>query len=90
MADQTDAGRPAAQESFVTVEEVLRARLGTVFGGWRGAVESAVPTVLFVVVWNVTSDIPLAALSALAAFPWSASWGRPPRRATRAIVAGNA
>ena len=67
MADQTDAGRPAAQESFVTVEEVLRARLGTVFGGWRGAVESAVPTVLFVVVWNVTSDIPLAALSALAA-----------------------
>ena len=67
MADQTDAGRPTAQESFVTVEEVLRARLGTVFGGWRGAVESAVPTVLFVVVWNVTSDIPLAALSALAA-----------------------
>ena len=30
---------PAAP--FVTVEELLRARLGAAFGGWRGALESA-------------------------------------------------
>ena len=37
-----------------TVEELLRARLSLALGGWRGAVESAVPTIVFVVVWNLS------------------------------------
>ena len=52
---------------FVTVEELLRARLTAAFGGWRGAVESAIPTVAFVVVWTVTEQVNPAALAAVAA-----------------------
>ncbi|MGV1008421.1 MAG: DUF3159 domain-containing protein [Dermatophilaceae bacterium] len=51
---------------FVTVEELLRARLTTAFGGWRGAVESAVPTIAFVVVWTVTEQVNPAAIAAVA------------------------
>lgn len=53
--------------SFVTVEELLRARLVAAFGGWRGAVESAVPTVAFVVLWTVTEQVQPAAAAAVAA-----------------------
>lgn len=58
---------PAGAGSFVTVEELLRARLVAAFGGWRGAVESAIPTVAFVVVWTVTEAVQPAALTAVAA-----------------------
>ncbi len=51
---------------FVTVEELLRARLTAAFGGWRGAVESALPTVAFVVMWTVTEQVNPAALAAVA------------------------
>ena len=56
---------PAAP--FVTVEELLRARLGAAFGGWRGALESAVPTLAFVVAWNLTADVRMAAILAVVA-----------------------
>lgn len=65
MADAAEAGRPPAQESFVTVEELLRSRLGVAFGGWRGAVESAVPTLVFVVAWNIAAEVRVAALLAI-------------------------
>lgn len=58
---------PGGGESFVTVEQLLRARLIAAFGGWRGAVESAIPTVAFVVVWTVTEQVQPAALTAVAA-----------------------
>jgi hypothetical protein len=56
-----------ATEEFVTVEQLLRARLVTAFGGWRGALESALPTLVFVVVWTVTEVVAPAAYAAVAA-----------------------
>ncbi len=49
----------------MTVEELLRERLSVALGGWRGAVESALPTVGFVVAWNATQDVTRAALIAV-------------------------
>ena len=43
--------------SYVTVEELLRARLSAAIGGWRGALESAIPTIAFVVIWTVTQEV---------------------------------
>lgn len=34
-----------------TVEEVIRHRLSTALGGWRGSLETALPMLAFVVVW---------------------------------------
>jgi hypothetical protein len=48
-----------------TVEAVIRHRLATAVGGWRGSLETALPMVVFVVAWTVTEDIRLAAGSAL-------------------------
>ncbi|GAA1896038.1 DUF3159 domain-containing protein [Lapillicoccus jejuensis] len=44
----------AARREHTTVEELLRERILGALGGWRGALESALPTFLFVVVWSVT------------------------------------
>ncbi len=60
MAEASSGG-----EQFVTVEELLRARLVAAFGGWRGAVETAVPTVAFVVLWTLTQEVRTAALAAV-------------------------
>lgn len=49
-----------SRPAYTTVEELLRARLLAAIGGWRGAVESAVPTIAFVLVWTVRPDLPLA------------------------------
>ena len=64
MAEPARIGGAAA---YVTVEELLRARLSAVIGGWRGALESAVPTIAFVVLWTVTRDVRTAVLAAAAA-----------------------
>ena len=53
MAEPARIGGAAA---YVTVEELLRARLSAAIGGWRGALESAVPTIAFVVLWTVTRE----------------------------------
>jgi hypothetical protein len=53
--------------AYVTVEELLRARLSAAIGGWRGALESALPTIAFVVVWTVTQEVRPAVLAAAAA-----------------------
>jgi hypothetical protein len=53
--------------AYVTVEELLRARLSAAIGGWRGALESAVPTIAFVVLWTVTQDLRTAVLAAAGA-----------------------
>lgn len=37
-----------------TVEEVIRERLSTAIGGWRGSLEAALPTVAFVICWSAT------------------------------------
>jgi hypothetical protein len=50
-----------------TVEAVIRHRLATALGGWRGSVETALPTVLFVVVWTWRQDVKQAVIAAVAA-----------------------
>jgi hypothetical protein len=56
--------RIGGRAAYVTVEELLRARLSAAIGGWRGALESAVPTIAFVVLWTVTQDVRTAVLAA--------------------------
>jgi hypothetical protein len=49
-----------------TVEALIRHRLGTALGGWRGSVETALPTVVFVALWSWRKDVGVAAGAALA------------------------
>ena len=42
--------------THTTVEELLRERIALVVGGWRGGIESALPTLVFVVAWTATHD----------------------------------
>ena len=53
---------PAA--SATTVEEVIRARLSHALGGWRGSAEAALPTVAFVVCWNLTKNLNVSLIAA--------------------------
>ena len=55
-----------AVTSLPTVEEVIRHRLATALGGWRGSVESALPVVAFVVLWTARHDLRLAVLASVA------------------------
>ncbi|WP_347354218.1 DUF3159 domain-containing protein [Intrasporangium sp.] len=73
MATDGDAGRAGstgvARESldlrrYATVEELLKDKLSEAIGGWRGAVESAVPTLLFALVWSVRRDLGLSLVAA--------------------------
>lgn len=50
----------------VTVEELLRSRLTVTIGGWRGALDTAAPTIAFVIGWSLTTDVRLAVLLAAA------------------------
>ena len=47
-----------------TVEEVIRHRLSTTLGGWRGSLETALPTVAFVMAWVTRQDLPTALVAA--------------------------
>ncbi len=40
-----------------TVESVIRHRLSAALGGWRGSVETALPTIAFVVAWTITHAV---------------------------------
>lgn len=62
-----EPARVGGSTAYVTVEELLRARLSAAIGGWRGALESALPTIAFVVVWTVTQEVRPAVLAAAAA-----------------------
>jgi hypothetical protein len=57
----TVAGHPAP-----TVEEIIRHRLSTALGGWRGSLETALPMVAFVVVWTWRKDVAVAVVAAAA------------------------
>ncbi len=50
-----------------TVEEVVRHRISVALGGWRGSLEAAAPTAIFVLVWTLTKQLRLA-LGLAAAF----------------------
>lgn len=45
------------EAASATVEEVIRHRLSAAVGGWRGSLETALPTVAFVAGWTYSSDI---------------------------------
>jgi hypothetical protein len=51
---------------YDTVEELLRDKLSEAIGGWRGAVESAVSTLAFALVWARTQDLRTSLLVAAA------------------------
>jgi len=51
--------------AYTTVEELLRDRISGALGGWRGALESALPTLAFVVVWTITSDVRLTLVASV-------------------------
>jgi hypothetical protein len=55
---RTDIPAPSAAEA--TVEAVIRQRLAQALGGWRGSLETALPTVAFVVVWLWRGDLTAA------------------------------
>jgi len=72
MAEQVD-GLPvnggidrseADLRRFTTVEELLRAKMTEAIGGWRGALESAIPTLVFALVWTVARDLRTSLLAA--------------------------
>lgn len=73
MTEDGAGGRPGAEVAaardlrrYETVEDLLRDKLSEAIGGWRGAVESALPTLVFVVTWSVRRDLKLALLGAVA------------------------
>lgn len=62
-SEKTATGEaPAAggAPGFETVEEVIRAQLTKVFGGRRGVLEGAVPTITFTAGWVFTHDLKLS------------------------------
>ncbi|MFQ6170618.1 DUF3159 domain-containing protein [Oryzobacter sp. R7] len=58
---QGATGQPTAE----TVEALIRHRLSTALGGWRGSVETALPTIAFVALYTWRRDVPLAAGAAV-------------------------
>ncbi|MGB3257559.1 MAG: DUF3159 domain-containing protein [Ornithinimicrobium sp.] len=63
MAEAPEA--PAEVEAEKTVEAVIKARLSELLGGWYGSIETALPTVAFVVMYVVRDDVRLAVLCAV-------------------------
>lgn len=59
--DSTDA-KSAAE----TVEELIRHRLSAALGGWRGSLETALPTIAFIGVWSWRQDLKQAVWTAVA------------------------
>ncbi|MDC5699051.1 DUF3159 domain-containing protein [Intrasporangium calvum] len=49
---------------YTTVEELLRDKLSEAIGGWRGALESAVPMLAFAVTWVARNDLKQSLLAA--------------------------
>jgi hypothetical protein len=49
---------------YQTVEDLLRDKLSEAIGGWRGAVESAVPTLVFALVWSIRRDLGVSLVAA--------------------------
>lgn len=49
-----------------TVEQVIRTRISSALGGWYGSLETALPTVAFVVAWLVLKEVRTAVIAAAA------------------------
>ncbi|CAN7461836.1 DUF3159 domain-containing protein [Knoellia sp. LjRoot47] len=57
---------PTDRANAETVEELIRHRLSSALGGWRGSIETALPTVAFIGVWSWRQDLTLAVWCAVA------------------------
>jgi hypothetical protein len=51
---------PTEPAPGATVEELIRHRLSSALGGWRGSLETALPTVAFVILWVWRKDLTAA------------------------------
>ena len=56
---------PTDRATAETVEELIRHRLSHALGGWRGSIETALPTVAFIALWSWRQDLKLAVWSAV-------------------------
>lgn len=56
---------PTELGAGATVEELIRHRLSTALGGWRGSVETALPTVAFVVLWVWRQELTTAIVASV-------------------------
>ena len=62
----TSSALPPDASPGESVEALIRHRLSVALGGWRGSLETALPTVVFVVVWSVRDhDVRTAAVAAV-------------------------
>lgn len=59
-ADVAPEVTPTERAAAQTVEELIRHRLSTALGGWRGSLETALPTVAFIAVWSWRQELTLA------------------------------
>ncbi|NLG21333.1 MAG: DUF3159 domain-containing protein [Actinomycetales bacterium] len=68
MSDHGTGGPAAQQEvdAVETVEQVIRQRVSDVLGGWYGSLETALPTVAFVVLWLIRNEVRPALYAAAA------------------------
>ena len=73
------------QDMHLTAEALLRERLLQSIGGWRGAVESAVPLLVFALVWSVTMDLKVSLIAAAGALGFLALLCVVQRQPTRFI-----
>lgn len=65
MTDPGASPVPQASAGSVeeTVEQVIRRRISDALGGWYGSLETALPTVAFVVTWLVLDDVRTAVIA---------------------------
>lgn len=55
-----------AKATAQTVEELIRHRLSSALGGWRGSLETALPTIAFIAIWSWRQDLKQAVWTAVA------------------------
>lgn len=63
--EPSPAGGPTSgpESAEATVEQVIRRRISDALGGWYGSLETALPTVAFVVTWLVLDDVRTAVVA---------------------------
>lgn len=62
-AGPTDPADAPSASGPATVEALIRHRLATALGGWRGSLETALPVVAFVVLWAWRQDLRAAVIA---------------------------
>ncbi len=66
-ASQAPGGGAGPRAAYDTVEQLVRSKLSEALGGRRGIVESAVPTVLFTVMFVITHELRLSLIVSITA-----------------------